>query len=455
LISLQGKEHFCFSLCQERFIRWSILKAGMFLKDLYYLGNLWRNPRKPVHTVEKYQLKRLRAVVLHAYTNSPFYHEKFRRAGVTPEDITCLKDIEKLPFTTKEELLRAGDSVVARNVPPSHYRVVTTSGSTGRKLRIVHSEDFLIRIAALFYRIYWDWGMRPFKRISYIRHTPLDDTVLYNSTEKYLFQKVGIAPSYYISTFVDIEHQLDSLLSQKPHVLVGHPPDLVALARTARERGVEMTFDFIGSNSELLTRVERRFIEETFCCPVYDEYSSFEVRYIARDCTQKRMHLVSDSVIAEFIREGEPAAPNEQGEVVVTSLFDDATPFIRYVQGDIASYSDEECTCGITFPVMNVVEGRTDDFLQLPSGEEVPPTRIVPLFFHFDTIKEFNVIQTAPDTVVVNIVPTEQFTESEKQQLLQEILEALPGIHITLIHVDMIEKTPRGKKRAVTNNISS
>ncbi|MGC1119527.1 MAG: phenylacetate--CoA ligase family protein, partial [Candidatus Methanofastidiosia archaeon] len=109
----------------------------MFVKDLYYLGNVWRNPRKPFRTIEKYQLKRLKAVVRHAYTNSPFYHEKFRRAGVGPEDITCLKDIEKLPFTTKEELLEAGDSVVARNIPPSHYRIITTSGSTGKKLRIV------------------------------------------------------------------------------------------------------------------------------------------------------------------------------------------------------------------------------------------------------------------------------------------------------------------------------
>ncbi|MBU6996345.1 MAG: phenylacetate--CoA ligase family protein [Theionarchaea archaeon] len=427
----------------------------MFLKDLYYLGNSWRNPRKPFHTVEKYQLKMLKAAVRHAYRHSAFYHEKFRRAGVGPEDITCLKDIEKLPFTTKEELLKAGTSVVARNIPPSHHRFITTSGSTGKKLRIVHSEDFLIRVAALFYRIYWDWGMRPFKSISYIRHAALNDTVLYNSTEKYLFEKVGIAPSYYISTFMDTELQLESLLSQNPHVLVGHPPDLVALARAMRARGVEMNFDFIGSNSELLTQVERAFIEETFGCPVYNEYSSLEVGYIARDCRHKRMHLVSDSVMTEFIREGEPVAPGEKGEVVVTSLFEDATPFIRYAQGDVASYSDEECTCGITFPTMNVIEGRTDDFLRLPSGEEIPPTRVVPLFFQFDTIKEFNVIQTAPDTVAVKVVPTEQFTESEKQKLLQEILEALPGIHITLDYVDSIEKTPRGKKRAVTNEICS
>ncbi|MBU7022966.1 MAG: phenylacetate--CoA ligase family protein [Theionarchaea archaeon] len=401
-------------------------------------------PRKPVHTMEKYQLKRLRAVVLQAYTHSPFYHEKFRKAGVNPGDITCLKDIEKLPFTTKEELVRAGDSVVARDIPPSRRHVITTSGSTGKILKIVHSEDFMAHSTAVFYRIYWDWGMRPFKRLSYIR---------YEKVEPKITEKLGINRSNHISPFMDASSQFDLLLRQKPHVLMGHPPDLVALARTARARGVDMTFNFISSNSELLTPVERRFIEETFDCPVYDEYSSFEVRYIARDCIQKHMHLVSDSVIAEFIREGEPAAPNEQGEVVVTSLFNNATPFIRYVQGDVASYSDDKCTCGITFPLMNVIEGRTDDFLQLPSGEEVPPTRIVPLFFHFDTIREFNVIQTAPDTVVVNIVPTEKFTESEKQQLFQSISKALPGLHITFNHVDTIEKTPRGKKRAVINTI--
>ncbi|MBU7039251.1 MAG: hypothetical protein HXS45_00470, partial [Theionarchaea archaeon] len=206
----------------------------MFLKDLYYLGNSWRTPRKPFHTVEKYQLKMLKAAVRHAYRHSAFYHEKFRRAGVGPEDITCLKDIEKLPFTTKEELLKAGTSVVARNIPPSHHRFITTSGSTGKKLRIVHSEDFLAHSTALFYRIYWDWGMRPFKSISYIR---------YEQLEPKLIERLGITRSNHISTFTDVKSQSDLVLSQNPHVLVGHPPDLVALARAMRARGVEMNFD--------------------------------------------------------------------------------------------------------------------------------------------------------------------------------------------------------------------
>jgi phenylacetate-CoA ligase len=431
----------------------------MFLKDVYYLAQIWRNPKKPYHDIQTFQLKKLKSVVTHAYRYSPFYHEKLKKAGVSPDDITSLKDITLLPFVTKDELIHESKNTVARDIDPQKYRYITTSGSSGKKLKIIHSNDFISHLIALFYRIYYDWGVRPFKKISYIRYAPLNKTALYDSTEKYVFQKLGIAQSFYISTFLDPEKQLELLLQQNSNILVGHPPDLVQLAKTARKTGVNMKFEFIGSNSELLTGKERKFIEETFGCPVYDEYSTLEIGYIARDCRKKNMHIVSDSVIVEFIKDGEPVSPGEHGEVTVTSLFGNTMPFIRYKQGDIASAFDsssgEECDCGITFPLMNVIKGRKDDFLLLPSGARVAPTRVIPIFFKFDSIREFNVIQTAPDTIIVNVVPDGSFEKDEENNLLTLIKDELPGMDITLQYVDSIEKSARGKKRAVINQVTS
>lgn len=422
----------------------------MFLKDIYYLSKIWRNPRTPFKDIKNLQLKKLKSLLNHAYTHSGFYHDKFRQAGIHPDDINSLQDLSKIPLTTKEELMDA-TQVVAQNIPSSQHQIITTSGSTGKKLKIVHSADFISFNIALFYRTYFHWGMRPFKKLSYIRYTPLSESELYSSTEKYFMEKLGIAQFFYISTFLEPEKQLELLWKQRPHILVGHPPDLVMLAKTARATSKKLQFEFIGSNSELLTQKERDYIEETFSCPVYNEYSSLEVGYIARDCREQRMHLVSDSVIVEFLKDGEPVAPGEKGDVVVTLLFNTAMPFIRYNQGDVASLSEEKCECGITFPVMDVIEGRKDDFLVLPSGREVPPTTVVPIFFHFDSIREFNVIQVSSQEVVVHLVCYGVFEEKEEEELVRLLQNELTEMDITIEYVDEIEKTQRGKKRAVVN----
>jgi phenylacetate-CoA ligase len=414
----------------------------MPLKSYYYLAKMWRNPWKPCGEIEKLQLKNLKAVITHAYENSPFYHEKYKEAGLRPEYINSLKDILKVPFTTKEELREAGKNVLTRDIPPRDHQYMTTSGSSGEKLDVIHSRDFRAFAHAIFSRIYLTWGIRPFKKVTYIRYEPLTLS---------LVEKLGILKLNYISTFLDMESQFDLLLKQNPHVLVGHPPDLIDMAKLALSRGITLNLDIVGSNSEVLTLKEREFLEKTFHCPVYEEYSAVEVGFVAQNCKKKRMHIISDSVILEILKEGEPVAPGEKGEVFVTSLFRNATPFIRYSLGDVASLSQDECDCGMTFPVIDSIEGRKDDFIVLPSGKEIPPTRIVPLFFNLTFMKEFAAVQTSPTKVIINIVPCKTFCERDREYLLQLVRKELTGMDIEIRCVEPLEKTAYGKKCAVIN----
>ena len=414
----------------------------MPLKTYYYLAQMWRNPWKPCREIEKLQLKNLKAVITHAYENSPFYHEKFKKAGLRPEHINSLKDILKVPFTTKEELREAGKNVLTRDIPPRDHCYMTTSGSSGKKLDVIHSRDFRAFVHAIFSRIYLTWGIKPFKKMTYIRYEPLTLS---------LVEKLGILKVRYISTFLDMESQFDLLLKQNPHILVGHPSDLIDMARIALSRGITLNLDIVGSNSEVLTLKEREFLEKTFHCPVYEEYSAVEVGFVAQSCKKKRMHIISDSVILEVLKEGEPVAPGEKGEVVVTSLFKNATPFIRYSLGDVTSLSQDECDCGITFPVIEGIEGRKDDFIVLPSGKEISPTRIVPLFFNLNFMKEFTAVQTSPTKVIINIVPCKTFSERDRENLLQLVRKELTGMDIQIRCVEALEKTAYGKKSAVIN----
>ncbi len=414
----------------------------MPLKSYYYLAKMWRNPWKPYKEIEKLQLKNLKAVVTHAYEHSPFYHEKYRKAGLHPEHINSLEDIMKVPFTTKEELRESGNNVLARDIPPRDHCYMTTSGSSGEKLDVIHSRDFRAVVHAIFSRIYLTWGIKPFKKMTYIRYEPLTLS---------LIERLGILNVKYISTFLDMESQFDLLLKQNPDVLVGHPPDLIDMARLALSTGITLNLDIVGSNSEVLTLKEREFLEKTFHCPVYEEYSAVEVGFVAQNCKKKRMHIISDSVLVEILKEGEPVAPGEKGEVVVTSLFRNATPFIRYSLGDVASLSQDECDCGMTFPVIDGIEGRKDDFIVLPSGKEIPPTRIVPLFFNLTFMKEFTAVQTSSKKVIINIVPCKTFCERDREYLLELVRNELTGMDIEIKCVKSLEKTAYGKKCAVIN----
>lgn len=417
----------------------------MSLRSFYHFAKIWRTPHVSRQDIEALQLKKLKKVITHAYTNSPFYHEKFTRAGVSPEDITCLEDITKIPFTTKEEIREAQDTIIARNISLNNCYIETTSGSTGKKLEMHHHIDFKWFRNALFYRMYIDWGMRPFKKITYIRFSALEPT---------LFHKLGFTKTFHISSFLDSDTQFELLCNHDPHILVSHPPDLVTMAKMQQKHNTSLEFDFAVSNSELLTQEERDFIEKIFNCPVYEEYSSFEVGFMARNCKKQNMHIISDSVLMEVVKNGEVVPPGEQGEVVVTSLFENATPFIRYYQGDMASLSPSQCDCGITFPLMNVIEGRKDDFIVLQSGKKIPPTRIVPLFFNFSGIIEFNVTQVSTTRVVINVVPGESFEKKEEKYLIKLIKNELKGMDIDIKYVDSIKRTAHGKKRAVINKVS-
>lgn len=86
----KDKNHFCL--------------VHMFIRQLNYLQQVMRNQWKTPHELEKLQEKKLRHMLHHAYRNTPFYHLKFREAGVHPTDFGSLHDLTKFPITTKEEL---------------------------------------------------------------------------------------------------------------------------------------------------------------------------------------------------------------------------------------------------------------------------------------------------------------------------------------------------------------
>src|SRR3989338_11717094 len=111
------------------------------LRKAYYFAKLWKNQWMKEEDLRRLQTKKMRAMIKHAYETVPYYNKLFKSNGLNPEDIKELKDLNKIPITTKEMLKHAGKSLLSRKYRPSNLIIHTTGGSTGKPVAIYDTKE--------------------------------------------------------------------------------------------------------------------------------------------------------------------------------------------------------------------------------------------------------------------------------------------------------------------------
>ncbi len=418
----------------------------MNLRPLYYLPIVMRNQYLKLENLRKWQEKRLRLLVSHAYRNTRFYHEKFKKAHITPSDIQTLDDLKKIPIVTKEEIRASPKDVIAAGYDERTCEVHHTAGSSGAMLEVLYDRENQSYEEALTYRYHMGMGMRPWHRYFMICHDPVE---MEQHKEFSPFRRMFSCPG-------DLPEEEKVLLAQKydPHIIGGHPSMLYTMAKIMEEKGIKITPKLAIIGGEVALPFYREYIEKVFHCPTFNKYGAYEAKSIAWECRDHRMHIDADSVIVEFLKDGEPASPGERGEVVTTNLWNMAMPFIRYRLNDIGIPSDEVCTCGRTFPVMKVIEGKSNDFLVLPSGRIMPPASVVPHFWVMPQIKRFKIVQKRKDLLEIKIVPTGVFTKEMEEDIVRMMKEVLgEPVTIDIEKVESIPQSGRGKYRVIVSDV--
>ncbi|MGD2248403.1 MAG: hypothetical protein PVF58_08340 [Candidatus Methanofastidiosia archaeon] len=218
---------------------------------------------------------------------------------------------------------------------------------------------------------------------------------------------------------------------------------------------------FILLNSEILPDKLRVKAVKTFGADVFEEYSSYEVYYMAHECPLHNYHIVMDNVILNFLDDNnEEVSPGERGRIVVTSLVNKAMPFIRYDLGDIGVPSDDICECGWNFKLMELLEGRKDDFLVMPNGYLMSPRKVVPVVEITPGIKEFQIVQKTRDTITIYMVKDDSYTQKAEHTLkerLHTLIRASGCQEFVTIETEYMDKIPRkkGKLRIIVSKVDS
>lgn len=405
----------------------------MFLRTLYHFPKIYKTQYADAHSLRKIQGKKLRHIVTHAYRNIPFYNQKFKQVHISPHDIHTLDDITKLPLTTKDEIkAHYPEGVCAPGCSEETCLMNRTSGSSGNVLNVLYDRKSFDFATAVALRAYAALGIKPWHKFGIICRR-LEEA---NSMISRTFGLSGGLPE---------QELIKKIRRHQPQILAGHPHTFVAMAKIMEKEGItDLTPSIILLGGELAYPSARKYIEKIFNSQTFNKYGSYETHSIAWECPHHSMHIDADAVILEVLKDGEPVAPGEPGEVVVTNLWNEGMPFIRYKLDDVAVLPDEDekCHCGRTLPLLKDLKGRCDDFIVLPSGELIPPLRIAPYFFDIPEIDQFKIIQDEKAHITIKAVFSTKNTEIIEKKLINKVKAALgESIEVKLKKVNTIPHT--------------
>ena len=430
-----------------------------YLRPAYYLQRMIRDTRINKEKLKKKQLSLLKKVVKHSYENVPYYNRKFNELKIKPDDIKDLSDLEKLPLISKDDIRGNTQEMLSVKYRVDDLIRYSTSGSTGKPLPV-----------------YVDLKEDDYRKAKHLRSNilvgqrPRDKYVCITTPSHFgevppILRKLGIFSRDFISVFDDAETQISTIKKINPDILSGYSSSLYLLAKEVKARDVSVRPRFVLGGAELSDEPSRRYVEEVFQAPFIDQYAIVEVEKIAWQCKERReYHIDADSVVVQFLDgDGEEVAPGERGEVVCTSLFNYAMPWIRYRVGDVGVPSDDECGCGIVFPTMKLIEGRKDSMLTLPGGRILSPRNFaitVNHFKHIYEIDQWRVIQKRVDLFEI-LIKLKEGT-GERATIAEKLLSHM---HKTLnmsedmitfdIHiVDDLPKDATGKLRSIVSEIN-
>jgi phenylacetate-CoA ligase len=242
--------------------------------------------------------------------------------------------------------------------------------------------------------------------------------------------------------FLDVSAAARQLFAAAPASISGPGHLLIELGEALGDRCVRPRQ--VGTHSETLTPEHRAALKAAFGVDPQDTYGTSECGVVAWQCKEADLyHVNHESVIVEIVDDdGGYPPPGELGQLVLTSMWNDLTPFVRYRIGDSAAWASRPCRCGYAQPAITQIVGRTPDWLIDATGRRVSPSHLwLSVHLGIDAlprVRRYCVRQDLNRHVVVEIVPDHGFTADDARQAQESYRKVLGDVGIDVRLVDAI-----------------
>lgn len=363
------------------------------------------------------------------YRKNKIYKEKMIEKGIIPEDIKIWEDIKKLPITTKQDLLK--DYPNGWNcVPTSKIKMYhSSSGTTGKPLIVgLTDKDIELRKETI---------KENAKQAGITKEDTIEICYGFGMfTGGFSFYEglkdlgCKIIPTGTMST----EMQLFYMQKLKATVLISSPSHVMHLYEKAKELKIDvkkLSIRIIRVGSELLTETMRKKIKVAWGenISVTQDYGMTETLGpgLGMECIYENgMHLNTNYYFELVDPINKLPTENDIGELVVTTIYSDCFPLIRYATSDLVKISKEKCSCGSTSPRIVKFLGRTDDMLKV-KGVKIFVSQIEDfLFIHPYFNHQYEIViskENYKDILTINIEYKEDLLNVSKEKITNYKIE--------------------------------
>lgn len=404
--------------------------------------------------MRKGQFELFQKMLINVSQNSPFYKGKFAKSGTNVNEIKSFDQIKNLPFTTKEEL-RDAYPLGLQAVPDEKIiRIHSSSGTTGKPIIIPYTAQDVEDWAVMMARSFEIAGITPLDRIQITPGYGLWTAGIgfQAGAEKLGAMAVPMGPG-------NTDKQLQMMMDLKSTVIIGTSSYALVLAEEVEKRGIRSNIKLrkgvIGS--ERWGEKMRQRIKNELNIEIYDIYGLTEIYGpgIAIDCAcHEGMHYYDDFLYFEIIdsRTGEVLPEGETGELVITTLRKEGAPLLRYRTRDLTRIIPEKCKCGLSYPRIDRIIGRTDDMVKV-KGVNIYPGQIDEILREVDGVSsEYQIIIDHINGKDVMTLKVEYNSDgdTERDDIEYNIVDLFKkriGIHI-ITEVSGIGSLPRSEKKS-------
>ncbi|MFH1119562.1 MAG: hypothetical protein V1775_07040 [Bacteroidota bacterium] len=355
-----------------------------------------------------------------------------------------IDEIESYPFVVTSNLPVTDKQLINKNfhevftpIEGRPHQKKKTGGSTGAPFYYYVDKEHLS----------WFWGHIYFFWNRFSGYRPGDPfvTIAGNSlrtANRQFTENIyhRLQNNYFIKGDMIVGHPEFSVSRIKKAVLLyGYPSSIQNMLKI--KPGLPDLFSnlkAIFTTSEQLTPQTRKFIETAFKKPVFDMYGANDGGILTCECGEHNgYHINTLNCHAENIK-------NEHGmcEILLTNLNSQSFPFIRYRVGDLGKIENEPCKCGLDWPRIVDLKGRTRDLIKLESGGVIHGSYFNNIFYRFTLVDGYRIVQQKDYSIEVFIhLSDEALFESVASEIMAIIREGIPEIKVSINYLPNLNPT--------------
>jgi len=416
-----------------------------------------RMEKMPHGKLKELQLKRLKETTHRVYENVPFYQKKFKDKNLKPSDLKSLEDISKLPLTTKDGLRDNMPYKLLATSLDNCVELHASSGTTGVPITVCYTANDI--------EVWSEVMARCLSLSGLTKKDVFQNPIPYGTFTgafgfHYGAKKVGalVIPS----GMVQAERQIKLMDYYGTTFISGVASYVMRLSQVALEIGIDPKKLKVRNGifgAEMFTPGLKKRIMSIWNMDVHDIYGLTEMcgPGVSTDCDQHDgLHLWEDHFLLECIDPNtlEPVGPEEEGEIVLTSLTKEGMPLLRYRTRDIAKLYDEKvCECGRTHIKHTPIKGRSDDMVII-RGTNIYPGQIESVLMKNEDVgSSWRMVLTTENDVDILTVEVESKTplsQVESMDLEDDLKKDIKSVIVFTPRVTVLppQSIPQGGLKA-------